>query len=238
MTELPGWFYDEMQQVGVDFEAAAAVGSYDRDQGADPAAERTLIARLGLGPGQAVVDLGCGTGSFALEAARQGLIVQAVDVSRAMLDRVAAKAEGQGLAGLSVHHAGFLTYRHAGAPPDAVVTRYALHHLPDFWKMAALTHLAALLAPGGKLYLEDVAFSFAPADYRAGIEAWIARVARGRQGPSGQGFTAEAFQTHVREEYSTYSWLLEAMLARAGFAIDWSDTGDEAYVTYLCVRQG
>jgi ubiquinone/menaquinone biosynthesis C-methylase UbiE len=234
MTKLPGWLYDEMQQVGLDFEQAAAVESYDRDQGADPAAERALIARLGLGPGQVVVDLGCGTGSFALEAARRGLAVHAVDVSRAMLDRVAAKAEAEGLAKLSVHHAGFLTYRHVGAPPDAVVTRYALHHLPDFWKMAALTRLAALLAPGGKLYLEDVAFSFAPADYRAGIEAWIARVSK----PRSQGFTAEAFQTHVREEYSTYSWLLEAMLARAGFAIDGADTGDEAYVAYLCVKPG
>ncbi len=92
MAGRPPWIYDELRQVGLDFADAAAVADYDRNQGSDPAAERTLIARLGITADSTVIDLGCGTGSFALEAARSGAEVHAVDVSRAMLDHAAAKA--------------------------------------------------------------------------------------------------------------------------------------------------
>lgn len=229
-----GWVYDELRQVGTDFEDAGAVAAYDRNQGARVERERTLIARLGLGPGASVIDLGCGTASFALEAARAGIRVFAVDVSRAMLTYAQSKAEADGLDGLSFHRGGFLTYRHGAAPVDAVVSRYALHHLPDFWKMAALVRIATMLKDEGQFYLEDVAFSFEPLDYRAGIESWIKAVAK----PAGEGFTRDDFETHVREEYSTFGWILETMLARAGFRVDAADYASGAYASYLCIKPG
>lgn len=232
MAERPPWIYDELRQVGLDFEDIAAVADYDRNQGSDRSAERALCARLGVAPGRTVIDLGCGTGSFALEAAHSGASVHAVDVSRAMLDYAAARARADGLEGIRFHHGGFLTYAHQGAPADLVVTRYALHRLPDFWKMAALLRLSEMLRPDGRLYLEDVVFSFEPAHYAAGAEAWIGRVAM----PPGEGFTAQDFQTHLREGYSTYSWILEAMALRAGFVIEAAELPDPAYGTYLCAK--
>ncbi len=78
--ERVNWAYDEMQQVGVDFENAEQVVQYDSKQGSDRDAERQLVDRLCIVPGQVVVDLGCGTGSFAREAARAGARVRATGV--------------------------------------------------------------------------------------------------------------------------------------------------------------
>lgn len=228
-SDLPAWHYDELRQIGTDFENPDEVAAYDQRQGSDPAKEHALIERLNLGHDDRVADLGCGTGSFALAAATVCRAVHAVDVSTAMLDHVARKAAGAGLDGLTCHHAGFLTF----APPDpldTIVTRYALHHLPDFWKAAALRRLAAMLKPGGRLYLEDVVFSFAPESYRNGVEAWIKRMA----GPDKTQFSDAQFATHVREEYSTYAWILEGLLLRSGFRVLEADTSDPAYGIYLC----
>jgi ubiquinone/menaquinone biosynthesis C-methylase UbiE len=79
------WYYDEMRPTGIDFEEVDQVEEYDSKQGSDRAAEQALIQRLEISPGDIVIDLGCGTGSFAREAARIGAHVRAIDVSRAML---------------------------------------------------------------------------------------------------------------------------------------------------------
>ena len=228
--QVPPWQYDELQQVGTDFEDAAQVASYEARQGADPRAEHALVERLGIGPGSVVVDLGCGTGAFARAAARQGALVHAVDVSRAMLDHARARAEAEGVRGLTFHRAGFLTFAPAPASVDRVVTRFALHHLPDFWKQVALVRMAAMLRPGGQLFLRDVAFSFPPGDYIRAIPAWIERM------PRISGYAREDFETHVRDEHSTFAWVLHGMLERAGFEVLEAREPQVEYAEWLCRR--
>jgi SAM-dependent methyltransferase len=227
-VEWAAWYYDEMRQVGVDFEDVEAVAEYDAKQGSDRAAERRLVERLRIAPGEVVVDLGCGTGSFAREAARAGAAVRAVDVSRAMLDFVGAAAVREGLPGLRVEHAGFLTFDAAPGSLDVVVSRFALHHLPDFWKQVALLRLHAALRPAGRLYLRDVVFSFEPGTYEASVDAWVERM------PRLSGFSAREFETHVREEHSTFAWVLEGFLERAGFEIVEQAYPAPEYAGYLC----
>ena len=70
--------------------------------------------------------------------------------------------------------AGFLSYDHEGPPADLVYSRYALHHLPDFWKAVALDRVRRLLAPGGLLRLWDVVYHFPAAEATERIEAWCA----------------------------------------------------------------
>jgi len=234
MCDLPGWHYDDMRQVGVDFESPREVEAYDRNQGSDPAEDRDLLKRLGVRPDHVVIDFGCGTGLLLLAAARMARQVHAVDVSAPMLDFARNRASAAGMSNIAFHRAGFLTYRHDGEPADLVFTRYAFHHLPDFWKVAALRRMAKMLKPGGRLYLKDVVYSFPPDEYEAGIEGWIDRVAR----PEGSGFTRRDFQTHVREEFSTYGWLLEEMFRRTGFRIESADYLDDAYAEYICVKPG
>ncbi|MGH0035713.1 MAG: class I SAM-dependent methyltransferase [Myxococcota bacterium] len=223
-----GWHYDELRQVGVDFEDVEQVARYDAKQGSSREAERGLVRRLDIGSGQVVVDLGCGTGSFAREAARGGARVRAVDVSQAMLDFVRREADREGLSSLETERAGFLTFAAAPDSIDVVVSRYALHHLPDFWKQVALLRLATALRPGGRLLLRDVVFSFEPETYPTAIESWVDRM------PRESGFSRQEFETHVREEFSTFAWVLEGFLARAGFDILESDRPSPEYAEYLC----
>src|SRR6266567_1004359 len=152
MTAFPSWYYDDRQQVGVDFEDVAQVAAYDRDQGSNVTEEQVLLQRLNIQPGARVVDLGAGTASFAIAAAQAGAFVYVVDVSRSMLAYAAQRAAALGVSTIEFHHGGFLTYEHAAAPVDAIITRFALHHLPDFWKTVAFQRMAAMLREGGILY--------------------------------------------------------------------------------------
>jgi len=228
----PEWYYDDLRQIGTDFADAAQVAAYDRNQDRKVAEDQVLAAALGLGAGQTLLDLGCGTGQFACEAAKVAGRVIAVDVSQAMLDFAAGRAKKAKLANLRFLRAGFLTYEHAGEPVDVAVSKFALHHLPDFWKAVALSRLHGWIRPGGLLFLRDVVFSFPDSDYRRGIEDWIARVAS----PPGKGFTASDFATHVREEHSTFRWILEGLIERAGFRILGCNAEDDAYAELRCLR--
>ena len=226
--ERVNWAYDEMQQVGVDFENAEQVAQYDSKQGSDRDAERQLVDRLCIVPGQVVVDLGCGTGSFAREAARAGACVRAVDVSRAMLDFLQGAASREGLSSLQVEHAGFLTFEASPNSVDLVVSRFALHHLPDFWKQVALLRVHDALRAEGRLYLRDVVFSFDANSYESSVDDWVRRM------PELSGFSQQEFETHVREEYSTFAWVLEGFLERAGFDILERTYATREYAEYLC----
>lgn len=223
------WQYDEMCQTGVDFENLDRVAQYDEQQGSDPEAERELVERLGIAPGHVVLDVGCGTGSFACEAARSGAQVRAIDVSKAMLEFVQGTALRDGISQIKVDHSGFLTMEASPDSVDVVVSRYALHHLPDFWKQVALLRLREVLRPTGKFYLRDVVFSFEAEDYEASVESWFQRM------QEKSGFSREDCEAHVREEYSTYTWVLEGFLERAGFQIVEKSYPGPEYAEYICV---
>ena len=51
------------------------------------------------------------------------------------------------------------------------------------------------------------------------------------------GWTASELAEHVRIEFSTYSWLLEAMLDRTGFEILDRDYRRHVYGAYTCRRR-
>ncbi|HUL05453.1 MAG TPA: class I SAM-dependent methyltransferase [Candidatus Acidoferrum sp.] len=229
---MADWYYDDLRQVGVDFEDPAAVEAYDRNQHTDAAEERALLDELGVGAGHVVIDIGCGTGAFAIEAAGRCRAVYAVDVSAGMLAFARRRADGYGLANLHFRRGGFLSYGHDGPPADLIVSKYAFHHLPDFWKGVALVRMKEMLGRGDRLFLRDVVFSFPPAEHRREIDAWIARMAQ----PSGEGFTAADFATHVRDEHSTYDWIIEGLLERTGFRIERKVHWDAVYMDYLCAK--
>jgi len=181
-----------------------------------------------------VVEIGAGTGQFSLAAAPVCTRVVAVDVSPVMLARLQEKLDQGGADNVEAVDAGFLTYRHSGEPADVVYSRFALHHLPDFWKGLALGRIAGMLRPGGALRLSDVAYSFEPADAERCIEAWITET---MAADVEDGWTRAELAEHVRDEHSTYTWLLESMIERAGFEItdaDYSASG--VLARYLCKK--
>ncbi len=177
-----------------------------------------------------MIEIGTGTGNFAVEAALAGARLYAVDVSEAMLSYARQKATAANAMNIEFYHAGFLTYEHTAEPVDFIVTKFAFHHLPDFWKMVGLLRMNSMLKPGGVFYLRDVVFSFEAAEYTSHIDAWIERMAK----PAGEGFTKADFEMHVREEHSTFAWILEGMLKRSGFEVVEKDYQSTVYAQYMC----
>jgi hypothetical protein len=51
-----------------------------------------------------------------------------------------------------------------------------------------------------------------------------------------RGFTAEELAEHVRQEFSTFTWIFEPMLQRCGFEILEQSSRRSAYGTYLCQK--
>jgi ubiquinone/menaquinone biosynthesis C-methylase UbiE len=153
------------------------VPGYDRKGGTDPTEDVGLLRKGGVNERHTLVDLGAGTGTFALAAAPYCGRVIAVDVSPVMLARLEQKAAEQGITNVTCVRAGFLSYEHQGDPADVVYSRNALHHLPDFWKAIALRRTAAILKPGGIFRLHDLVYSFDPGDAERVLEAWFAGAA-------------------------------------------------------------
>ncbi len=227
---FPGWMLDEVASAGRENLDASHVSRYDAKEDAGALGEIALLEELGLTPGSVVVDVGAGTGQFTLAVASACARVVAVDVSPVMLKRLRAKVSEAQLTNVDVVQAGFLTYAHEGNPADFVYSRYALHHLPDFWKAVALGRLHRVLRPGGVLRLWDVVYNFGPAEAQDRIEAWCAT---GGTDIEGDWSRAE-LEEHVRDEYSTFSWLLEPMMQRSGFAIEQAVySPDGIFATYV-----
>jgi ubiquinone/menaquinone biosynthesis C-methylase UbiE len=229
----PGWFLDEFAHAGPEHLDDAYVATYDQKAGVDWAAEIGQLQGLGLDATSTLIDIGAGTGGLALAAAPLSRRVVAVDVSPAMLTMLRDRANRLGLRNLECVQAGLLTYEHNGELADFVYSRHALHHLSDFWKAMALERIASMLRPGGVLRLRDLIFSCEPRDAERTIEAWLAAATAS----PASGWTRAELETHLREEYSTFSWLLEAMLERVGFSIQQVEYSDSRiFADYVCVK--
>lgn len=225
---------DELAHAGPEHLDPGFVSGFDRKQGRpDPAGDLELLRSHGLSTDSVVVDLGAGTGQFAVPAARHFGRVVAVEVSPAMRDVLRERATAQGLASLECVRGGFLSYEHSGAPADAVFTRHALHQLPDFWKVLALRRVAAILRPGGVLRLRDLVYDFAPHETESFLRDWLANAP---DDPS-TAYTREDLAEHVRTEHSTFRWLFEPMLEAAGFEIAGVSFERSVYAAYTCVKR-
>jgi ubiquinone/menaquinone biosynthesis C-methylase UbiE len=207
---------DEVASAGRENLDADHVSRYDSKMDAEAAEELVLLEQLGLNEQSEVVDIGAGTGQFTLTAASVCARVVAVDVSPVMLNQLHTKIGASRLSNVEVVQAGFLTYEHRGRPADFVYSRYALHHLPDFWKTMALERVRRIVRPSGVLRLWDVVYHFDPREAEERIEA---RCAMGGRDVEGEWSRAE-LEEHVRDENSTFSWLLEPMIQRSGFEIE------------------
>ncbi len=229
------WLYDERTQVGTDYADESHVREYDakmqrlRDI---PREVETAAQALSISAETVVWEIGTGTGEMAIGLAPRCRYVYASDISPAMLAPARGKAAERGVRNVSFEPGGFLS---GFTPPQlvgGVVSQLALHHLPDFWKQVALKRIARHLVPSGRLFLRDIVFNADIADWDTHFGALVEGVRK-----TGGEAVAQETVAHIREEYSTFSWVLEEMLRRAGFDI--VDRQQAAPTTlYTCVLRG
>jgi SAM-dependent methyltransferase len=218
------WWPDEVAHAGAEHLDAEYVAAFDLKSPTDWSETVESLPQLGVGLTSTVVDIGAGTGTFALAVQPHVGRVIAVDASPAMVALMRAR-------GIEAVEGGFLTYEPEDEQVDLVHSRNALHHLPDFWKVVALDRVAQMLKPGGALILEDIVYSFAPSEAAKAIEQWLERAPTN----PARGWTAEELAEHIRSEQSTFSWLLEPILDRTGFDItDHRYSENQICAAYTC----
>ena len=145
--------------------------------GAAEAAMLELYAeRAELRPGQRLLDLGCGWGSFALWAAARypTSTITAVSNSRTQRAFIEQRAAARGLANLTVRTADVRTLELPARGFDRIVSIEMFEHMRNY--EALFAKLATWLAPGGALFCHVFAhhrFSYPFED--AGGADWMAR---------------------------------------------------------------
>lgn len=227
--------FNEFRHVGVDYNNNNKVEIYDKEMGSfrDFEAEsKNIIQHINLKADDRIIELGTGTGNFAINASRICKEVFAVDISKSMLQYAKKKADKNNVHNIHFIHAGFLSYEHTGGQVDAIVTDVALHHLPDFWKQIALCRINKMLKPGGIFYLADQIYSFPLNQYKEKLQQWIDF--------NGERSQMESFrkdvEMSVKEEYSTFLWIMDQMLINAGFSTDKLEQ-KEFFTVYLAKKE-
>ncbi|MCC6849284.1 MAG: methyltransferase domain-containing protein [Deltaproteobacteria bacterium] len=111
---------------------------------------RIVMDRLAIGPGERVLDVGCGCGETTLELGRRvgprGTVV-GVDISTVMLER--ARQRGAGAANVEFLAADAQTRPFVDASFDVVFSRFGVMFFQD--PHAAFANFHRALAPGGRL---------------------------------------------------------------------------------------
>jgi demethylmenaquinone methyltransferase/2-methoxy-6-polyprenyl-1,4-benzoquinol methylase len=114
-------------------------------------------ARAELGPGNAALDVCCGTGDLALELAKlvsPGGRVVGCDFSEPMLDLAREKAAERGADGVRFEWADALELPYDGERFDAVTVGFGVRNLADLDR--GLRELARVLKPGGRAVILEI----------------------------------------------------------------------------------
>jgi ubiquinone/menaquinone biosynthesis C-methylase UbiE len=128
-----------------------------------------LVATAGVGPGSAVLEVGCGTGQLTKDLARYGFDLTAIDIGPAM---IAAARRHVGESAISFQVCPFEDFVSAEGAFDLVVSATAFHWIDPEIKFSKP---ARLLRPGGWLALLAIGERYDEPLATALRGMWVAR---------------------------------------------------------------
>jgi ubiquinone/menaquinone biosynthesis C-methylase UbiE len=125
--------------------------------GRERALRQKQIDLAGISTGESVLDVGCGTGTLAIEAKRrvgESGKVHGIDPSPEMIARAKKKARKAAL-DLTFDTAAIEAIPFPDATFDVVLSTVMLHHLPDEARHQGIREIRRVLKPGGRLFAVD-----------------------------------------------------------------------------------
>lgn len=126
------------------------IGRYEETAKALEPVARVVVERAKVKPGEAALDLGSGTGNVALELARAGAVVSAVEPSPRLRKVAGERAADAGVA-IDVRAGEGAAIPLDDDSVDLIVSVFAVIFAPD--PAAALAEMKRVLAPGGRILL-------------------------------------------------------------------------------------
>ena len=127
--------------------------------GREKALRRKMLRLARVGPGESVLDVGCGTGTLAIAAKRlvgPTGVVQGLDASPEMIDRARGKARRAGV-DVVFREGVAQALPFPDAQFDVVLATMMLHHLPRSAHPQAFREMRRVLKPGGRVFVVDFA---------------------------------------------------------------------------------
>jgi cyclopropane-fatty-acyl-phospholipid synthase len=169
-----------------------------------------ILARTDTRPGETILEIGCGWGSFAETAARAGVKVHGITLSTEQKRHVETRMAEAGLTGVSVS---LTDYRDVTGTYDAVASIEMVEAVGQAYWPDYLAAIARALKPGGKAAIQLISIDDAVFDaYAANVDFIQAYVFPGGLCISERQFAAIAEAHGLRGE------------DRKGFGLDYAET--------------
>lgn len=109
------YYFNEFKSLGTDYNDPKEIKIYDERMSKLRDIQKEIentLNQIDLKKGDILLEIGCGTGIFCIEAAKRCKKVIAIDVSNNMLQYAKNKASERGINNISFINSGFLSYKH------------------------------------------------------------------------------------------------------------------------------
>lgn len=170
-----------------------------------------ILDELDAQPGQTVLEVGCGWGGFAERAARRGLKVHGITLSKEQLAYAQARMARAGLDGLVT--LSLTDYRDVAGQFDHIVSIEMIEAVGERWWPSYFAMLARLRKPGGKVVIQAIDIADARFEaYRSGTDFIQQYIFPGGMLPSPERFVQQAQRVGLR------------VLSEFEFGLDYAET--------------
>jgi cyclopropane-fatty-acyl-phospholipid synthase len=209
--DLGNDFYSAWLDATMTYSAAQFAAPTETLEDAQLRKIRSLLDRLDLKPGQRLLDIGCGWGSLAIEAAKRGASVVGLTLSEEQKDWAERKTAEAGFAGqIEIRLA---DYRDTSEQFDAVASVEMVEAVGQRWWGAYLDAIARNLKPGGRAALQFISIDHRLFDQYARNPDFIQTYIF----PGGMLLDEQSFEQLARERGLLWE-------GREGFGVDYAET--------------